>query len=372
MSDFFLADDLSGALETAAAFHHAGWPVRVVLSPTARGATARGTVLGITTETRNASPVEAAATVTQALALGRAGGGRLLFKKIDSTLRGPVAAEVTALATAMPETTILFSPANPRAGRTVRDGLLLVGGVPVAQTEFGRDPVSPVRESAIRRLLGEVGARLVVPEIETDADLAAAVAGIAREGRAWVAVGSGALARAVAAHQVASPSTVVPALPIFPPGPALMIGGSAHPINRRQIEELVRLRGLSVHEMGLNDPMPAVRAAIASLNASRAAVLVLEPHRGDSRTTLQVLTAGALAAVKEGGVRRVFATGGETAFALCEALGVGALDFVAEIEPGVALASGVSHLGPMMFAVKPGGFGDEQTWVRVFDRLAAG
>ena len=57
----------------------------------------------------------------------------------------------------------------------------LVHGVPVSQTEFGRDPVSPVRESDVRRLLeGVPDARIVVVNAETEADLAAAVKFTAR------------------------------------------------------------------------------------------------------------------------------------------------------------------------------------------------
>src|SRR5688572_939807 len=149
MSDYFLADDLSGALDAAAAFHEAGRSVIVTLSPDKLPTMPAADVVGITTETRNASAAEAAALVAAAIAQGRVRGARLLYKKIDSTLRGPVAAEVTALAAAMPHATILFCPANPRAGRTVRDGVLLVHGVPVASTEFARDPVSPVEESSI-------------------------------------------------------------------------------------------------------------------------------------------------------------------------------------------------------------------------------
>lgn len=373
MKIYFLADDLSGALDAAAAFHHAGRRVRVVLSVAEWTAADENEVVGVTTETRNAPPAVAAAAVERVLARGRAQGARLVYKKIDSTLRGPVAAELAALAAALPEATILFAPANPRAGRTVRDGVLLVRGVPVAETEFGRDPMSPVLESAIRRLLGTAAtARVVVADAETDEDLAAAVERIAREGRPWVGVGSGALARAVAARQ--TPPRVAVGYPpsVVPPGPILLIGGSAHPVNRAQIDCLARAHGVPVHELKLADPMAAVRGVVGSLHTQRAAVLRIEPHRADSDAALAAVTSVATRVVRECDVRRVFATGGETAFALCQALGIAALDFLAEIEPGLGLARGVAHDGPMLLAVKPGGFGGGRTWVRAWERLRAG
>ena len=107
MKAYFLADDLSGALDAAAAFHHAGRRVRIVLSAIDWSAS-EDEVVGVTTETRNASPLVAAGIVETTIAHGRAQGARLVYKKIDSTVRGPVAAEIGALARQMPGTRILL------------------------------------------------------------------------------------------------------------------------------------------------------------------------------------------------------------------------------------------------------------------------
>src|SRR5687768_5294721 len=63
MSDYFIADDLSGALDAAAAFHHAGRRVMVALSTEAWPDAGKDGVVGITTETRNASAAHAAQVV---------------------------------------------------------------------------------------------------------------------------------------------------------------------------------------------------------------------------------------------------------------------------------------------------------------------
>src|SRR3954465_6392592 len=98
MSDYFLADDLSGALDAAAAFHQAGRQVTITLSLEGWPSCGENEIVAYTTETRNAAPATAAAAVERAIARGRRDGGRLVYKKIDSTLRGPVAAELAALA----------------------------------------------------------------------------------------------------------------------------------------------------------------------------------------------------------------------------------------------------------------------------------
>jgi uncharacterized protein YgbK (DUF1537 family) len=70
-------------------------------------------------------------------------------------------------------------------------------------------------------------------------------------------------------------------------------------------------------------------------------------------------------------IARVFATGGETAFALCAALEITAFTYQAEIEPGLSLSRTRRRQGTLAFAIKPGGFGDDRTWVRAWDALVS-
>lgn len=374
MSDFFLADDLSGALDAAAAFHRAGWPVTIALSIEAWYSAASGGIVGFTTESRNASAEVAARAVTRALAHGRARGGRLLYKKIDSTLRGPVAAELAALAAALPEARILFSPANPAVGRTVRDGVLLVRGVPVGETEFARDPVSPVTESRIVTLLGAAAsARVVVADAANEHDLTEAVARMTASSLPWVAVGSGALARPVAqllSENRNSPGTHcgVGAARLLAPGSCLLVCGSAHAGNRAQAAVLMRERGVPRHELSLADAAGAVARSVASIRAGGGASLLMEEGRGDSGRVVRTLAQATAAIVRETNVSRVFVTGGETAFAICSALGIRALEFVREIESGLSLSRAPAPVDTLL-AIKPGGFGDAHTWVRAWDAL---
>ena len=371
MKDFFLADDLSGALDAAAAFHLARRRVTVALS-TALAGEPDADVVGLTTETRNVTPSAAAAIVERTLAEARRQGARLLYKKIDSTLRGPVAAEVAALARAMPEVRILFAPANPAAGRTVRGGILLVRGVPVGETEFARDPSSPVTTSDLRTLLGNMApGRIVIPDAETEADLTAAVEAMDATGEPWVAVGSGALARPVARRVAGStPLSAIGFGSEFhePTRSVLLVCGSAHPLNRTQAARLARDHNVTLHVMSGDGT--AINASMEkALRAQKTAILMMEERRGDSALLVQALTKAAADLIGVTGCSRLFVTGGETAFALCSRLGIDGLQFQAEIEPGLSLSFARDRNGPVWLAVKPGGFGDGQTWVRAWDAL---
>lgn len=369
MSDYFLADDLSGALDAAAGFHHAGHPVTIVW--TADGwRQVRDGVAGVTTETRNAAPAIAAAVVAETIALGRELGARLVYKKIDSTLRGPVAAELGALARQMPNARILFAPANPRAGRTIRGGELLVHGVPVAETEFGRDPISPVKESLIGRVLGDaMSARVVIPEVCVEADLDAAVAQMGDFGQPWVAVGSGALARPVAAR-AGTGRTSTTTRAALPRGPTLMICGSAHPRNREQAAALEREHGVPRIELSPAAPAAAIAAARSALAVQGAAALLVEETRGDSTKIVRDIARTTAELVRSSGAQRLFITGGETAFAFCRVLGISSLQFVGEVEPGLSLSRAEPPGGAaLLLAIKPGGFGDDRTWLRAWEAL---
>lgn len=370
MSDYFLADDLSGALDAAAAFHRAGRRVKVVLSPQEWPDADPEEIVGITTETRNLTASVAAETVVAAIRAGHDRGTRLVYKKIDSTLRGPVAAELAALAVAMPGTRFLFAPANPRVGRIVRAGQLLVHGVPLAKTEFARDPLSPVRDSSIPLLLGgAAGPQVTIADAETDADLAAAVQRMESLGEPWVAIGSGALAHPVAAlHRGTSPVTrtnhVTPAR-----GPMIFVCGSAHECNRVQAHELARECDVPLREIRPADMDAVTRTAIADVARQGAVSLIIDSERIESAKALHAVARVAYAVATETRATSVFATGGETAFAVCRALGVSCLTFQEEIEPGVSLARADGSLGAMYWVVKPGGFGDARTWSRAFRAL---
>ena len=75
------------------------------------------------------------------------------YKKIDSTLRGNIKAELDAAREVLKPDLIIFNPANPSSGRTVVDGILMMNGVRVCETEIMRDPLCLVQEDNLKVLL---------------------------------------------------------------------------------------------------------------------------------------------------------------------------------------------------------------------------
>ncbi|MFB3830180.1 MAG: four-carbon acid sugar kinase family protein [Bryobacteraceae bacterium] len=317
------ADDATGALETGAQLAGAGVRAAVCFTGRPPG----DAVPVFDTETRHLTAQQAEAAVARAAAM--CAGARWVFKKTDSTLRGNIAAEFQALLRAWPGRDILYAPAYPALGRTVRDGALYVYGRPLGETEFARDPLNPVHDGRIAPLLA--GLRVRVRDGCTDEDLDAA----ARE-----AVESGALAAgtgAFAAHWAAAipvPRAPRPPRP-RPRGPWLAVNGSLHPVSRGQMRALGGWKILQTPAARAQDPAAVLRALAAE--AAR------EIH----------------------GAAALLVCGGDTVFALLNELGIAAAEPWGELLPGVALSTLRYGGREIVLVTKAGGFGDETTLARV-------
>ncbi len=150
-----IADDLTGALDTALQFRKAGRKTMVSTRP---GVWPTGrTVVALSTETRHVPAASAAARVNAAFSSLPRGQSARIYKKTDSLLRGNIGAELRALCDAAGSGPLVFAPAYPTGGRTTIDGIHRLEGVPVAEAAPGRDPLTPVRESHIPTLLLDSG-----------------------------------------------------------------------------------------------------------------------------------------------------------------------------------------------------------------------
>src|SRR5512144_3417327 len=155
-----LADDLTGACDTGCLFAGAG-TVAVAVDPIVTADDRR--VIAIDTETRTLTDPAAAAALRAVAQRHHARFARgPVFKKIDSTMRGPVAAELAVLLEQGPPFAgALVCPAFPALRRVVSHGRLLVDSVPVHESPIGRDPGFRGTTSDLAGLLG--GSVPVIP-----------------------------------------------------------------------------------------------------------------------------------------------------------------------------------------------------------------
>jgi uncharacterized protein YgbK (DUF1537 family) len=204
-----LADDLTGALEVGARFD-APVTTRLEIDP---GLPA----LVIDTETRHVPAGVAAERVGTLARAARQLGARLVYKKTDSTLRGNIAAELGALVAAYAGARLVYAPAYPGMGRTVRGGRLYVGGV-------------PVNESHIPTLVADVPG-IVVCDGETDEDVRAVARSLLEAPPPLLAAGPAALAGFLADLAGLGGAPRWPALKNV-----LIVNGSRNEVSARQMD----------------------------------------------------------------------------------------------------------------------------------------
>lgn len=75
----------------------------------------------------------------------------LWFKKMDSALRGHVMEELEVMMAETGHQKAICLPANPSRGRTIKDGIYYIQGVPIDQTEFSFDPEFPAKTANVKQ-----------------------------------------------------------------------------------------------------------------------------------------------------------------------------------------------------------------------------
>ncbi len=315
-----IADDLTGALDSAAPFAAVPGGVRVATCPGALAAalaTSPG-VLAVSTRSREISADAAQAQVAQVLA--ELPAGTAVFKKVDSRLKGNVAAELAPFAGPL-----LVLPAIPDFGRLVRDGAL---------TGFGVDSPVPVAGA-----LGPAAARAEVPDTLTQPDIAAALAAASPE---TVLVGARGLAQALAARWGLAPVPLPGALP----APCRFVVGSTDPITTAQVAALRRDRPeITVTEAPSGEvPPPRGTPPLALIATAPGAPAERDAVAARFAAGLRPWLAPA---------RGMLLTGGATAEAVLDALELTVLELAGEALPGLPLC----RAGGRVIVTKSGGFG---------------
>lgn len=389
-----VADDLTGATDTGVQFAHAGWSSELLLEEFSAASlrSACSAVVAVTTDSRAGSADVADARVRHVIAAAREAGFDRLYKKVDSTLRGPVRAEVEAARQAWADDAIaVVCPAFPAAGRTVRDGVLLVDGVPVGETALARDPVTPVTESHIPTLLGGAHVRpasdgdagalaealraagpLVVVDASTEGDLLQLGRAIDMLGAQALPVGAAGLAAALAdTWQQGAPG-----------GPLLVLVSSQNPASLAQAEALGQRRSV-LAVTAPADIAPEVwmawRAELLSsvergaADGSLDVVLVLAPPRHAELDPARVsaLLGQAVARVATAhDVRGLVLVGGDGARSTLEFLGARGIELHRQLDAGVPLGVVVGgDAEGTQVVTKAGGFGGPSMLVDIAERL---
>jgi uncharacterized protein YgbK (DUF1537 family) len=394
-------------MDSSGYFASLGFSTVVVLDP---NFSCDATVLVITTNSRAEDPKVARERVRQAM---HGMAERVVYKKIDSTLRGNIGEELQVAVAAMASEKVVVAPAFPAVGRTTVDGILLVNGVPVAETQFARDPISPVKESSIPRLLEqsmhckigcvstdeiEAGPEALQqtishkPENVVVCDVAAAshLSGIARAaalaGGHWLLCGSGGLARELHLLLADVPRTEKKQTDGQPVGPALVVVGTRNQVAANQLlkarDELgmpllnLETEKLNTEEVLSGRPESVLKEADTLIGEGKGVAIsstfsrYIPTLKQSMAGIMAEIVAGILVSHKFAGL---FLSGGDIAVEVCRRLKVSAIRVHGEVEPGVPAGEliGGQYQG-MRVVTKAGGFGTEEAMVKAISYLERG
>jgi len=371
-----IADDLTGANDTGGRLARQG--VTCALAPywredlPALGDSAAVWVFN--TESRHCAPDEAARRVHCAAAWGRARGARVLYKKTDSVLRGPIGAELAAAQKTWNDGPLIYVPALPDAGRTVRDGHLFVYGVPLADTEFGADPLAPAVTGTINTVLRKTsdaaittiplaalrngdnaiggGSEIVIVEGETSEDLTqtATLVCNGRTPTCWAGPA------AFASHLPALFNVRTGAAPPLAfDTPFLLVNGSKHPLAIAQTAAAVAAGFIPVV---VCRETSSLDTALDALRTGRNVALYHHPKADDGPAGVsRRLIAAVEVLLTRGAPGTTILFGGETAQAVLRMLASQSCRIINEIALGLVLIETSGARGSFRIITKSGAFG---------------
>lgn len=316
-----------------------------------------GQVQVIDTESRTLCEEEAVNRVCSS-----AVAGVEVFKKIDSTMRGNVQAELLALRKIIKPDLILVAPALPAQRRTVVGGKLTSNGLAMADLlnafpcfrtgHLGLDDIasSKIAQKALLDMTCR-GIELVVADARDEQHLVAVAAAVRALGKRVVLVGSSGLAQALA-EAIAPQALPNSRVPRRLDCPCLIGIGSDHPVTIEQTDYLRSRTGIQF--VSLDDCRTADGTILLDLK----------------RETTERQVADFVGHHPLSNFAGLILSGGDTAAMFLHMLHAIAIDLAGEILPGVPWGQVVGGLANGLPVItKSGGFGPPETLLHCIESL---
>lgn len=387
-----VADDFTGSNDTGVQMCRRGLDTSVMFAGRPLPADASSVV--IDTESRGLTGAEARAVTANAVKDVDLSVYKYVIKKVDSTLRGNVAEEVQAVDEAYGSQLVIFAPALPDLDRTTVNGVHMLKGVPITQTELAKDPKKPVTEDNLANILRKVyseevrhvsleeirgdqidltGGRLFTFDAELNSDLQKIITAARATGKRTLWVGTAAMADNI--MELESRTC-----------PALGIAASVSAVTNGQIKAAeaagVTLVQVPVHKILAKEETTQryIDAVVESLNAGKDTILLSSSTYDRAELALSsevgarlgmetaevseyvqtMMGAMARAVFARAKVSGVFITGGDTAMGVLAALGAHGSAILSEIAVGLPMMRLVGgEMDGLKTVTKAGAFGKE-------------
>ncbi|WP_077624605.1 four-carbon acid sugar kinase family protein [Sediminibacillus massiliensis] len=421
-----IADDLTGASDSGVQLAKRGLRSSVLFTQNKQSIDNKD-VLIFDTASRSAAPEDAYKKVREVSAFIQQNVSSLVYKKVDSTMRGNIGQEINAVFDTFQPEFAIIAPGFPATGRQVINGNLYVHNHLLHETEAARDPKTPVGTSYIPQIIEEqsnrqvglitcekiryghdsikkslevfkeTGIRYIVFDSKEDNDLAEIVKIIKQTEYQILWVGSAGLCQHIQNRKAGKQTLEM--IPLSDScRPVLLVVGSISARGRVQLANVLRkphVSGLQVDTQKLVQS-PELRNKELTLLKKKAGDILEKGHHpaiystDDLESTRKIgnkngyskletsnlisIFLGELAAsiIKEHGIKRVFLTGGDTASHVFDQLDTREFELLNEVESGIPLGKlhyGCNQKRDLYVITKAGSFGTDNAMIKSVKEL---
>lgn len=414
---FIVADDFTGANDTGVQFGKKGLRSIIVTSKDHITKSLNDCdILIYDTESRN-DDKEIAYSKTYEAGIIVKSKIKYIYKKLDSTFRGNIGAEISGLMDSLEIRHAIVVPALPDNGRITKNGNVYVKGVLLTETEYAHDPKTPVTDSYIPGIISrqtakssavinyhEVlsgkhnlilvlqkhinnGINFIVIDAETNGDLDLIASSISEIKEKVLFVGSYGLAEHLPKY-----------LNIKKTGKSnIVIAGSVSEVTIKQIDYAKKILSVPVIDVEIGNlfnrersvEMKRITDLISQYSFKGGDVIIRSASSkeivkksfetgekyGLSRLNVSEIIASfmgeiAMFVIQEINVNGILLTGGDTAIQAVECLSVSGTLIQDEILPGIPYGHFIEdQYKNVIIVTKAGGFGEEDAIVKVLNFL---
>lgn len=412
-----IADDLTGACDTGVQLVHYGIDASVIIQ-NSNNIKSQATIFN--TDSRALGKKHAYDKVSKISKEIDRDKVDILYKKIDSTMRGNIGSELNAIYDQFHPDFVLITPAHPNNGRIVQEGIHYFNGVPLSETEVAKDLKTPVNESNIAKLIKQSSNRLVrhinYEMLRKDKSyLLKVLADWKKQGIYYItvdAVVEGDLHRILQlldseySFILCGSAGLINYLPekygyklvpynkrpFIKHSPALFVIGSVSERGRIQLNQLLKNRDVIGVEMNTMEIIKGGRAKDQEINRMYSEMTLAFKERktcalyssnnventkiigqelGISNIEISNIISNELGniatkMIKENNIENLFLTGGDTAQQVFTKLGIARYELIGELELGVPIGE-IDYSPPINTMTKAGNFGTTNVMTKAFN-----
>lgn len=423
---YIIADDLTGANDTGVQFSKKGYNTVVSILQESGNIIIPEKIdaLVIDTETREVNAKTAQQRLRNVLQKLNFSDKDIFYKKVDSTLRGCIGAELEEMMNFLEKDICIFTPIFPSHQRITIGGYLIVNGKPLGLSKYYSGDLKAGEASFIPFLLKQQtslpiaridfidvtkgqevifkklnklyqeGNKIIIVDATEEVHLKDILNSIVKFEGSVLYAGSAGLANYF--PEIYNKNRSFKLNMKKNKGPILIVGGSRNPITKSQITHLkgeIIFFELNIDiEQILSDRKKILKHyltdSITVIKNGQHLVIHTDPLYNDKENINKKLMQkydlgfreleltiskflGELTAkiVRNSPARNLILTGGDIALGVCSALGIQNLNIVDELLPGIPLSTANLKNFSLKIVTKAGGFGEKDTLFKLIKKL---